>query len=196
MLIGVTGLIGSGKSEVAAVFKSQGAICIDADAIGREVLETDAVVFYRLLLEFGTGVLHPNLTLNRRELGRLAFASGSATARLNAIVHPPLLRRLDDRIAEARLSGRDAVVDAALLIFWNYQTKMDFTIVVSSFKRNRVQRLSSQGFSPQEIRQRMRSQQSMVHLRRQADITIANNKDLFGLHDRIRRLYRQLSEKG
>ncbi len=67
MIIGLTGLMGSGKSEVAAVFASLGAVSIDADIIGRQVLETDSVVFYRLLTTFGVSMLNRNLSLNRKK---------------------------------------------------------------------------------------------------------------------------------
>ena len=52
MIIGLTGLIASGKSEVARTWKGLGATIINADDIGREVVETDSTVLYQLVLVF------------------------------------------------------------------------------------------------------------------------------------------------
>lgn len=196
MIIGVTGLIGSGKSEVAAVFGSLGAQIIDADELGREVVDSDSVVFYQLINKFGRSILDENMKLNRRQLGRLAFSSRQKTELLNSIVHPGLIKRLDAMVGEARTKNQVAVVDAALLIYWDYQKAMDYTILVSSFQRLRIQRMIARGMTSEEVRQRVRSQQKISCLRKYADHIITNNKDLAGLRYKSEKLYRRLSERG
>lgn len=196
MIIGVTGLIGSGKSEVTSVFEKLGALHIDADAIGREVVDSDPVVLYRLIMTFGNSIIRKNHTLNRRSLGQLAFSSRDNTELLNAIIHPGLLRRLDSRIAEARHHGRDAVVDAALLIYWNYHRKMDATIIVTATTTNRLARLTAAGLTPDEIRQRTKSQLSGAYLRARSDYIISNNGDRDSLHVKAAKLYHELIKRG
>lgn len=193
MVLGVTGLIGSGKSEVAAIFKKQGARLIDCDKIGREVVASDQEVLYRLVLEFGASILTKNRKLNRKALGRLAFASPERTAILNSIIHPALLAELDRRLEQARASRYNAVVDAALLIYWRYHLRMDCTILVSSHTRNRIRRLLKSGYSQDEIRQRTKSQLPLSYLRQESNIIIANNGDLATLRKRAKILYRQLT---
>jgi dephospho-CoA kinase len=196
MIIGLTGLIGSGKSEVAAAWEKVGAKIISGDAIGREVVENDSIVFYRLLMEFGPTIIDKNKRLNRRELGRLAFSSRQATELLNSIVHPSLLKRLDAQITQARLKGYQAVVDAALLIYWHYHKKMDCTVLVSSTVRNRFNRLLDRGFTMEEIRVRTKSQLPYSYLRKHADYVITNNKDLNSLRKRAQIIYSELVKKG
>ena len=196
MIIGLTGLIGSGKSEVATVWEKMGAKIISGDAIGREVVENDSIVFYRLLMEFGPTIIDKNKRLNRRELGRLAFSSPEKTELLNSIVHPSLLKRLDAQITQARLKGYQAVIDAALLIYWNYHKKMDYTVVVSSTAHNRHNRLLDQGFTMEEIRRRTKSQLPYSYLRKHADYVISNNKDLNSLRKRAQILYSELVKRG
>ena len=193
MIIGVTGLIGSGKSAVAAVFGFLGATIIDCDQIGREVVETDESIRYRLVLAFGQSILTDSKTLDRRQLGRLAFGSTGQTDLLNSIVHPPLLARFDDQMARARQPGHHAVVDAALLINWGYHKKMDYTILVSATAKNRTKRLLSCGLTLEEIRLRTKSQLPLSYLRRFADFVIVNNADLAGLRAQVERIYRQLT---
>jgi dephospho-CoA kinase len=193
MIIGVTGLIGSGKSAVATVFGSLGATIIDCDRIGREVVETDETIRYRLVLAFGQSILTDRRTFNRRQLGRLAFGSTEKTELLNSIVHPPLLARLDDQMSRARQSGHHAVVDAALLINWGYHKKMDYTILVSATVKNRTKRLLSCGLTLEEIRLRTKSQLPLSNLRRCADHVIVNDTDLANLRVRAEKIYRRLT---
>jgi dephospho-CoA kinase len=195
MILGVTGLIGSGKSEVAGVFGRLGARIIDCDRIGREVVENDQEILYRLSLEFGSNILDKKKRLNRRQLGHLAFESPDKTAFLNSIVHPALLAELDRRLEHARKNHYHAVVDAALLIFWKYHQKMDFTILVSSFTRNRIRRLIAAGLTTREIDQRTKSQLPLSHLRKHSDFVLTNNNDRGELRKKAKILYLELSRR-
>jgi len=196
MIIGLTGLIGSGTSEVAAVFGKLGAEIINADDLGREVVEHDSVAFYRLVAEFGPTILNRNRTLNRRALGRLAFSSPEKTEILNQIIHPGLLQRLDRRMARIRAQGNNAVIDAALLIAWNYDRKVDYTILINASSRLRRERLLARGLTDEEIKRRTTSQLSLALLRRRSDLIITNNKDLAGLRKKAEKMYLGLVKRG
>jgi dephospho-CoA kinase len=165
---------------------------IDCDRIGREVVENDAAVLHRLTLEFGKTILTPQGKLDRRYLGRVAFSTKQNTEMLNAIVHPPLLAELDRRLEAARRSGQHAVVDAALLIYWNYQSHMDYIVLVSAHTQIRIRRLLAAGLSREEIRQRMQSQLPLSQMRRGSDFVITNNEDLTSLRIKAKTLYLKL----
>ena len=94
--VGLTGGIGSGKSEVARRLGALGAVVIDADKIAREVVEPGTSGLALIVEEFGPEILRPDGTLDREGLGRIVFADPERLARLNAIVHP----RVGDRVAE------------------------------------------------------------------------------------------------
>jgi len=196
VIIGLTGLIGSGKSEVAKVFAGLGAQIISADELGHEVIEDDPIVFYRLLTEFGLSICTRGGKLNRKRLASLAFSSPAKVKLLNSIVHPALLERLDTAIAAARFHKNNAVVDAALLIAWNYQKKMDSTILVTSLSRYRYQRLTAKGLSAKEIRQRSCAQPSLPRMRTGADYIISNNGNLRSLRTKAKKLYLELTKRG
>ncbi len=196
MIFGLTGLIGSGKTAVADVFVSLGAMRIDADQIGREVVENDPDVLYQLLLAFGPDIVNNDQTLDRRALGQLAFASQSGRDKLNSIVHPALLQELDTQVVKARANKQHTVVDAALLVFWGYHKHVDVTILVTASEKDRISRMKARGFSADEIRQRSKSQLSLSELRQAADYIINNNKDLKSLQSRASNLYRELTKNG
>ncbi len=196
MIIGITGQIGCGKSSVTGVFQSLGAEVIDADLIGKEVVETDSVVLFRLIMTFGKSILNSDNTLNRRQLGKLAFVDKESTEKLNRIVHPELLRRLDVIVASARRKHVHAIIDAALLIYWNYHKKVDKTILVTSTISSRKARIKAIGLSEFELVQRSKSQLSEAYLKKQSSIVLTNNGSLESLHKKARKLYAELTEKG
>lgn len=194
MIIGVTGLIGSGKSIVARTFEEQGAELIDCDLIGHQVVENDPHLQYRLVLEFGGTILTEKKEINRRELGRLAFSSPDNTDKLNRIVHPALLAELDKRMAKIRRRKRNAVVDAALLIYWGYEKKVDVTVLVAATTKIRFARLRAAGLTEDEIKQRTKSQLSLSYLKTHSDIILTNNADRGSVQAKAAKLYRRLIE--
>lgn len=87
---GLTGGLGSGKTTVAAMFRSLGAYVIEADAIGRELMSPRHSVYDDIVTHFGPAVVKPDHTLNRRVLADLAFRQ-NRLAELNRIVHPAVI---------------------------------------------------------------------------------------------------------
>jgi dephospho-CoA kinase len=86
--VGLTGGIGSGKSEVSRRLAALGAVLIDADALAREVVAPGTPGLAEVVAAFGPGVLGPDGGLDRPRLGDLVFADKQLLDKLNAIVHP------------------------------------------------------------------------------------------------------------
>ena len=86
--IGLTGGIGSGKSEVARRLADRGAVLIDADVAAREVVVPGSPGLARIAEVFGAEVLRPDGSLNRERLGEIVFGDPGLRASLNEIVHP------------------------------------------------------------------------------------------------------------
>ena len=114
--VGLTGGLGSGKSTVAAMLRELGAHVIEADALGREVMEPGHEVYEQIVERFGSEVVNLDGHLNRARLADLAFRHGRLQE-LNAIVHPPVIeaqRRWMDEIF-ARDPAAVAVLESALI---------------------------------------------------------------------------------
>jgi dephospho-CoA kinase len=88
--VGLTGGLGSGKSTVAAFLRELGAHVIEADAVGREMMEPGQPVYTQIVRTFGPDVVNPDGHLNRARLAELAFKGGRLND-LNAIVHPAVI---------------------------------------------------------------------------------------------------------
>jgi dephospho-CoA kinase len=114
--VGLTGGLGSGKTSVAAIFRSLGAHVIEADAVGRELMSPGQPVYHAILQHFGPEVVNADGTLNRGRLADFAFRRGRL-AELNHIVHPPVIaaqQEWADRIF-AQDPNAIAMVESALI---------------------------------------------------------------------------------
>ncbi|HVP35619.1 MAG TPA: dephospho-CoA kinase [Terriglobales bacterium] len=196
-IIGITGGIGSGKTEVAKVFKKLGAKIISGDEIGKEVVEKNRSVISRLVKIFGEEILSKNKKLNRKKLGKIAFSSIKNRDKLNKIVHPYLLSALRKQIREYRKRGPGIVIiDAALIIEWKLQKELDYLILVESNLKNRLKRMKeNSGYSQKEALNRIKAQLDYKTRRKYADYNIRNDKGLKELRGKVLFLWKKLISK-
>lgn len=175
--VGVYGRIGSGKTEVTRVFAELGAAVISADQIGREVVENDPGVLEALVRAFGKDILDSEGELDRRATGRVAFSSPANRARLDSIVHPPLLRELRSRIEAYRKTDerKVIVVDAALILNWGLDAELDVLVCVTSPRQTVIDRLVGNGLSKDEIEERLDAQIAPDIQAASADYVIEND---------------------
>ncbi|MFQ6031393.1 MAG: dephospho-CoA kinase [Candidatus Zixiibacteriota bacterium] len=195
LLIGVTGGIACGKTEVCKVFQKKGATILSGDEIGKEVVEKNKKVLKRLVQTFGKEILNKNLSLNRRKLGELAFASKESKDQLNKIIHPYLLRELKKRIEGLKKKNYEGVVaiDAALIVEWGLQKELDYLVFVESKRENKIKRLQKQkGYSRTEALNRIKSQLPEISKKRLADFVIINDKGLNELREKAERIWKKL----
>ncbi len=197
MIIGVTGGIASGKTTVCHIFEQQGALIIDADEIGREVVEQDKGVLAQLVAVFGNQILAQDGSLARRTLGKLAFGDPPAKSKLDEIVHPPLLRRLREKMAQAQKSQshRTVVVDAALLVEWDILSWFNAVVVVVGEREDQIRRLVQQGLTLKEAQDRIDAQLSVEEKVKRADYVIYNTEDYVVLRRRSLMVWGQLAAK-
>jgi dephospho-CoA kinase len=133
ILIGLTGNIASGKSEVAKMLADHGATVIDADVLAREAVEPDTQALKDIVKRWGQDVLSKDGSLDRAALRRIVFADQSELDALNRIVHPGVTRLRDREIARARERGDDLVVCVIPLLFErNLVEEFDAIVLVDS----------------------------------------------------------------
>lgn len=108
MVVGVAGKLGSGKSAVAGILADAGFRVVDVDRLGHRALVTERD---RIIDAFGRGILFPDGQIDRRRLGALVFGTEAARRRLEAIVHPVMVRSVAALVSERA----PVVIDAALL---------------------------------------------------------------------------------
>lgn len=192
--MGLTGGIGAGKSTVATELARLGAVVIDADRVARAVVAPGTEGLAAVVAEFGPGVLRPDGSLDRAELGRRVFADPRARARLEAVTHP-LVRAESSRLA--RQAPRDAIVvhDVPLIVEKRLQDRYDLVVVVGADEDARVGRLvRERGMSAPDARARIGAQADDAERRAVADVWIDNSGTQAELRAAVRRLWRERLE--
>ncbi len=188
--VGLTGGIGSGKSEVARRLADLGAVVIDADVAAREVVVVGSPGLARIAAVFGDGVLRPDGSLNREKLGEIAFGDPGLRAELNGIVHP-LVREWMQAAERAAVQaagppGPIVVHDVPLLAESRGKAGFDLVIVVDVPPQTQVERLVRlRGMPPEQARARMAAQASREQRLAVADVVIDNSGSLADLDRRV-----------
>lgn len=191
LMVGLTGGIGAGKSEVARRLAELGALVIDSDRLAREVVEPGTEGLAEVVAAFGPDVLGPDGALDRPALGRRVFGDQDARRRLEAIIHPRVRARSAELIASA---PPDAVVvnDIPLLVESGLAGGFDLVVVVAASEPTRLRRLAqARGMPAEEARSRMAAQAGDEQRRAAADVVLDNDGALDELRAAVDRLWRE-----
>ena len=214
--VGLTGGIGSGKSEVARRLAAHGAVIIDADVAAREVVAPGTPGLAQVAEAFGPEVLGPDGALDRERLGAIVFRDPALRAKLNAIVHPLVRewmtaaertaaertaaeRAAAERAAEAAdAAGGNLIVvhDVPLLAESRRADGFNLVIVVDVPPELQVERLVSQrGMTPDQARARMAAQASRDQRLAIAGVVIDNSGSLDDLDRRVAEVWADLERR-
>ena len=197
VLVGLTGGIGSGKSTVAAMLSSRGAVVIEADSVSREVVEPGTNGLAGVVARFGEGVLSPDGSLDRQALAAIVFRDPDALGDLNAIVHPLIGAEIATRLSS--LAGGDAVVvlDIPLLVEGGGRDRYPFAGVLvvdcpTEMALDRLVRLRE--MSPEDAGARIGAQAAREARVAQADFVIMNMGSLEELGEMVERAWEWMTE--
>ncbi len=143
ILIGLTGGIGSGKSEVARLLTARGAEVIDADLIVRELQQPGAEVYEKMVELFGPEVVGADRALDRAAIAKKVFTDESLLKILNQLIHPIVRRVMNERVESFRSTDKVVVLDIPLLVE-NPREGLDGVLVVDLDSELAVKRLVEQ----------------------------------------------------
>lgn len=189
MRIGLTGGIGSGKSTVAALWRSSGVRVIDVDAHAREVLDRPGDGVEEAVARFGEPIRANTGGIDRARLARIVFADPAARADLEAIVHG----RVDDAVKgaeqEAAVAGERMVVhDSPLLLERHHDAHYTAIIGVLAPREVRIVRvMRDRGRERDYVTAIMDAQVTDLERIRRCDLLISNSGDLAHLEARSQR---------
>jgi dephospho-CoA kinase len=196
--VGLTGGIGSGKSEVSRRLAARGAPIIDADLAARDVVQPGTPGLGEIAAVFGPRVLRPDGSLDREQLGQLVFADPGLRAKLNAIVHPLVherMRQLEQQAIAAAGPAAIIVHDVPLLAENGLGRGFDTVLVVDAPDDQRVQRLTAtRGMTAAHAQDRMAAQASRQQRLAIADIVIDNSGTLDDLDRRVEEVWAVLRD--
>lgn len=188
--IGLTGGIGSGKSQVAACFSALNIPIIDADAISHQLTETpDSMALQRIVQTFGEQVIHVSGCLNRAYMRELVFGNPTAKRQLEAILHPLIQDEI--RQQQNQIDALYGIVEIPILIenpaFQNLVSRI---LVVECRESIRLQRVMQRNsLSEAAVRAIMATQASDAERAARADDIIRNESSLNALNDSVYQLH-------
>ena len=177
-IIGLTGGIGAGKSTVAALLARRGAVVIDVDGLGRQVLAPGGAAEQAIIGRFGT--VDANRHVDRAALAAIVFNDPTARADLEDISHPAI-NIVMDRVLDTCLNDDLVILDMAVLLGSRLGRNLpsgrsyDTVVVVEAPLDVRVERLVEQrGMHEADALARIASQPSDADRRVIADRVIIN----------------------
>ena len=178
--VGLTGGLACGKSFVGERLAEWGCFLIHADELGHEVLNPGGEAYDAVILEFGRDSLNGDGHIDRALLANRVFGSPERLARLNALVHPPVLRREDTLAAEfaAREPQGIAVVEAAILIETGSYKRFGRIVLVTCREDQQVERaMRREGSTEEDVRARISRQMPLEEKRKFAHFVIDTSGD-------------------
>jgi len=194
--VGLTGGLASGKSFVGRALAQLGCHLIEADELGHKLIEPGGEAYSAVVAEFGPGILEANGAIDRRRLAALVFNDADKLARLNALVHPAVIRREEEIMAE--LEARDphgiAVVEAAILIETGSHRRFDRIVLAVCRPEQQIERAVQRGISREEALARLRRQMPLEEKRKYAHYVIDTSGTKEQTLEQVRKVYNLLRE--
>ena len=193
--VGLTGGIGSGKSEVSKFFHKWGSFIFDADKEAKNIIDKNEKAQQEIIREFGSDVINIDNKIDKQKLARVAFQDEFHQLNLNSIIHPYVFKKIDETFDKIKLDNKHKifVVDAALIYESGADTHMDYVIVVTSLLRYRTERvMSRQNITRDDFMKRVALQWSDGDKEHLADFIIQNNSDLKSLEKESKNIFESL----
>ena len=204
IIVGITGGIACGKTTVSELLGEKGAIPINADEIGHQLLKVGSPVIEALTDAFGQDILDASGDVSRKKLGAIVFKDKAARERLNSILHPLIIQRSRTQARQRVAEDPTCVVllDAPLLIEAGAYDTVDLIVVVTASPetqlRRTLERSIAQGrpLTETEVQARIDAQMPVTEKVKYADVVIENEGTLEDLHRQVDELWERLQKHG
>ena len=199
-MVGITGGIACGKTTVSDLLAAKGAIPINADEIGHQLLKADSPVINLLTEAFGREILEETGDVSRKKLGAIVFNDKAARKRLNSILHPLIIQR--SRARARQLVSEDphciVLLDAPLLIEAGAYDTVDLIVVVTASAKTQLKRTLERSIAQgrplteSEIQARIDAQMPLTEKVKYADVVIENEGTPVELQGQVDTLWEEL----
>lgn len=194
-IVGITGGIGCGKSEVGRILSGLGVDVLEADELAHSCLDPRGPAYVNVVREFGRGILDAEGRIDRRRLAGIVFGDPARLAKLNDMIHPVVREAWRKWIRLRRETRQDAAVIIPLLFEIGETGVWDAVICVASRPEHVFERLRRRGMRSDHIRARMSAQMPLDEKCRLADFVIHNDGSLKQLEAQTIRVWRQVKSR-
>lgn len=179
LIVGITGGIGSGKSTVCRIFQLLGVPVFEADAVAKNLYNSNPEIKSGLIRLFGKDIYTTNDQLDRKKLASIIFTNEIHLAQVNELVHPVVRKEFKSWLKLYK-NAPYIIHEAAILFESGFYKLMDYTLLVTAPEKQRVARVVARdGVSEQMVRERMQKQWSEEKKQLLASkILVNDNKNL------------------
>ena len=197
LVIGLTGGIGTGKTEVTQVLLELGAVVIESDKVAHSSYLPGTKAHEAIVSQFGNDVLDSSGFIDRKSLGKIVFSDPARRLELEEIVWPVVEEMIEARLAEEEKRRTKVVVfEAAKLYEPGWDRLADIVWTVESPRGDIGKRVEQRsGLDESETGARLAAQLTSEERKSIADLVIENNTTLDDLRDQIVELWESISEK-
>ncbi|MBN2537176.1 dephospho-CoA kinase [candidate division WOR-3 bacterium] len=187
LVVGIGGNTGAGKTTVVNELRRYGAKVIDADKVTGALLHKNTAEYKKLVKVFGPEILTRTGQVDRQALADKAFCSAAALKKLNAVMHPSILKRIRADLDKYRKGL--VIIDAPLLFSVGLDKEVDVAILVTAPERLKLKRLMDCGLDREAAKQRLKMQDPDAKVWRKADFVLENKGSLAELKRKSRALW-------
>ncbi len=196
IVVGITGGLASGKSEVTKIFKKIGAMVFDADQAAKAAVKKGKPAYRAIIKIFGPGYLGKNKEIDRKKLARYVFDHPGALHKLNILIHPTVIFDCLNVIEKFRGKRGILALDVPLLFESKMESLGDFTVVVSSKETLLLKRAARKGIPKDLARKILASQWPLKKKEKLADFVVRNNGSPKDLEKQVREIFGKLKQGG
>jgi len=187
ILIGITGIIGSGKTTVSNMLEKEGFVVIDLDMIAKDTLLQNDVI-REIGSRFGKEYISGD-RVNVERMKKTVFQNEDMLRILEGITHPKIVDRLFNDVDSIKKRGaKSIIIDGPLLFETGLYKRLDKIVVVSANPEALKERLIKRGMEQEDIEKRMVFQISLEEKEKLADIVLYNNGTMEGLKREVSKL--------
>jgi len=193
ILIGVTGIVGSGKTTVSAMLEKEGFKVIDLDRIAKEIAQQKKVIA-DIREAFG-GSCVAGGEIDVKKVGWLVFRDKEAREKLESIMHPLIDAEMQSKVKKIEAEGTIiAIIDGPLIFEKGLDKDLQKTVVVSGKQETLRVRLKKRGMDEDDSDRRMAAQMSLEEKEARADYIIHNDGTMEDLEKEVGKLLKQIKE--
>lgn len=190
-VIGITGNIASGKSEVAKYLKELGYVVVDTDVITSLIYLQDETFKTKMIKLFGKKILDKDEQIDKKKVAKIVFNDPDELEKLNKLIHPLIKKELKEIIKP--LSGF-VFVEAPVLFEAGFEDIFDRILMVSVSYEEQINRLMKRkNISRQQALKIIEAQMPQDKKEKQSDDVIDNSADIKTLHQNIDKYLKKLT---
>ena len=186
--VGLTGGIGCGKSTVARIFAGLHVPVLDADEIAHRLVEKEQPALTQIQQTFGSAILNPDGSLNRKNLRELVFSDMKQKQKLESILHPLIYKTLQAELEQ--LIAPYCIISIPLLFETDMTHFVDRILVIDCPVETQIERVKVRdSLSIERIQSIIDSQVSRAFRKAQADDLIDNSDTDYRLAEQVKKLH-------